>query len=250
MITTTHLTYTAGRRSILRGINASFETGRISAILGPNGAGKSTLLGCLAGALTPARGSITIDGRALEAYSLGELARKRAVLSQVTRVPFPFTALEIVIMGRNPYTTAASGPEDAAVAEEAMRLMDVWSLRDRLFPSLSGGEQQRVHLARVLTQVWAQRDAYLLLDEPTSALDLKHQYQTLDLIRTLRAKQNLGVVIVMHDLALARSFTDRTVFIKSGHVAHEGPSGDVINCRNLSEIYEISKEYAERYFGA
>jgi len=242
--------YGVSRQVILWDVSAEFRTGQISAILGPNGAGKSTLLGCLTGAIEPTSGSVEIRGRGLSDYSLTELARMRAVLSQSHAVRFPFTAREIVLMGRNPYASAGDAREDEEIADEALHVMDAWALRDRLVPSLSGGEQQRVHIARVLAQVWARDDAYLLLDEPTSALDLKHQYQTLDLIRGLCDTENLGVVVVMHDLTLARRFADRVYFMKAGSIVQEGVCRDVINPRTIGDIYGIPEEYAALHAGA
>ena len=249
MISAKSLCYGIAKQTILWDVSAEFGTGRISVILGPNGAGKSTLLGCLTGSIEPTSGSVEIRGRSVTDYPLIELAQLRAVLSQSHAVSFPFTAREIVLMGRNPYASAGNTREDEEIADEALHVMDAWALRDRLVPSLSGGEQQRVHIARVLAQIWARNDAYLLLDEPTSALDLKHQYQALDLIRGLCDTENLGVVIVMHDLTLARQFADRVYFLKDGSVAKEGESRDVINAATISDIYGISEEYAVLHAG-
>lgn len=244
MISVRDLRYSASRQRILDDVNVTFEAGKISAILGPNGAGKSTLLKCMTGSLKPEFGTIWLEDRKLETYSLADLSVKRAVLSQSTAVSFPFSVMEIVLMGRNPYMLDRNSAKDADVAREALDLMDAWHLRDRAFPTLSGGEQQRVHLARVLSQIWEQKEAYLFLDEPTSALDLKHQYQVMDVIRDQCAARALTVIIVMHDLHLAYQNTDQSYFLKNGELKISGASKEVISKETLSEIYSLPSHYA------
>jgi len=247
MIAVSNLSYSAGRQLILEDISATFEAGKVSAILGPNGAGKSTLLKCITGSLTPDRGTISMNGRRLEEYSLTELSVKRAVLSQNTPVNFPFTAEEIVLLGRNPYAPNKNSAMDIDIVHETLELMDAWHLRGRSFPTLSGGEQQRVQFARVLSQIWDQENAYLFLDEPTSALDLKHQYQVMELIQKQCADKYWSVIIVMHDLNIAYQSTDKSYFIKDGHVHTFGDSKDVISADALSEIYSLPIDYAARH---
>ena len=247
MISVDSLSYSVGRLQILDTVNATFEAGKVSAILGPNGAGKSTLLKCLTGSLIPDNGSIFLEGQRLETYSLHELSLKRAVLSQSNPISFPFTAKEIVLMGRNPYALAKTYALDEEIIHETLDLMDAWHLRDRSFPTLSGGEQQRVQFARVLSQIWDQRNAYLFLDEPTSALDLKHQYQVMELIRNQCAEKNLTVIIVMHDLNIAYQSTDMSYFIKEGRIQINGESQNVICADALAEIYDLPSSFAARH---
>ncbi|WP_373084046.1 heme ABC transporter ATP-binding protein [Sneathiella sp.] len=247
MITVDNLSYSAARQQILENINVTFEAGKISAILGPNGAGKSTLLKCLTGSLVPDNGFVLLDGQRLETYSLSELSVKRAVLSQSNPISFPFLAKEIVLMGRNPYALAKTHAVDEEIVHETLDLMDAWHLRDRSFPTLSGGEQQRVQFARVLSQIWDQKSAYLFLDEPTSALDLKHQYQVMELIRDQCTKKNLTVIIVMHDLNIAYQSTDISCFIKNGRIRIEGDSQNVICADTLAEVYDLPSSFAARH---
>lgn len=249
MIVAEKISVGIGEKKILKEVDATFETGRMTAILGPNGAGKSTFLKCLTGAIRPMQGSIRIDGREISDYSLDELSRRRAVLSQVASISFPFTAREIVAMGRNPYALSDSLARSSEIVDEALRRVDAWHLRDRSFPTLSGGEQQRVQFARVIAQIWEQEGASLLLDEPTSALDLKHQHQMLDLVAELCRDFRLTVVIIMHDLNLAYHSTDDCYYLKDGRILCGGPSRELVNPRTIAEIFELPEKYAAGRFG-
>ncbi|USG59544.1 heme ABC transporter ATP-binding protein [Sneathiella marina] len=247
MIAVSNVSFRVGRQLILDNVSATFEAGKVSAILGPNGAGKTTLLKCITGSLAVDHGAISIEGRKLEEYSLEELSMKRAVLSQNTPISFPFTAEEIVFMGRNPYALKKNNATDTEIVHETLDLMDAWHLRERSFPTLSGGEQQRVQFARVLSQIWDREKAYLFLDEPTSALDLKHQYQVMELIRQQCANKYLTVIMVMHDLNIAYQSTDKSYFLRDGHVHNFGDSKEVINAETLSEVYNLPITYAARH---
>ena len=185
MITVSGLDLKSGHKQILRNINLRIKPGRVTSILGPNGAGKTSLLKCLSGDAISYAGDIQLRQRPLKHYSLSELARQRAVLSQANPVTFPFTAMEIVMLGRNPYLSENNLKKDTEIAGHVLNEVDAWQFKDRLFPTLSGGEQQRVQLARVLAQIWEQQEAILFLDEPTAALDLKHQHEILELTRRL-----------------------------------------------------------------
>ncbi|MDF2366694.1 heme ABC transporter ATP-binding protein [Sneathiella sp.] len=249
MINAENIVYSIGGQRILANVYATFTPGKVTAILGPNGAGKSTLLKCLTGALKPDEGKVSLEGKDLRDYSLTELSRRRAVLSQANPISFPFTAHEIVVMGRNPYSLEKTTASNAEIADEALTLVDAWHLRDRSYPTLSGGEQQRIQFARVLAQIWEQEGACLFLDEPTSALDLKHQHQLMDLVQKLCAEKNLTVIIVMHDLTLAYHCTDRCFFIREGWIRGGGESKKLITADTISEIFDLPMEYAAMRFG-
>lgn len=248
MISVSDLHVKMGEEYILKDINIGFKAGEITAILGPNGAGKSTLLKCLTNSIDVKAGAITFDNKLLTHYSLKELSQKRAILSQSVPVNFPFTALEIVLMGRTPYLNGKESDEDRNIAKQVLEIMDAWHLRNRVYPSLSGGEQQRVQLARVFAQIWKRRNSYLFLDEPTSALDVKHQYELLGYVQLLAKTYQLTVIIVMHDINLAFHFTDRALFIKNGEVVSSGPSQQVINADNLAKFYNLSLQHAIKHF--
>jgi len=229
-------------QTILDGVSFSLRPGELVTVLAPNGAGKSTLLKCLAGTLKPQCGSVQINARPIEDYPIRELARRRAVLSQHHAVQFPFTVLGVARLGRYPHDDLPDA-RNQAIAEEALRKTEVWHLRHRLFPTLSGGEQQRVQLARVLAQIWETPGAFLLLDEPTSALDLKHQQRTLDLAREL-AEDGMGVLCIMHDLNLAALYADRVILMQNGRIAATGLPEEVLRQDALESVFGIRANVA------
>ncbi|KZM73947.1 heme ABC transporter ATP-binding protein [Nocardia terpenica] len=221
----------AGRR-VLDHIDLDVVAGQILALVGPNGAGKSTLLAALAGELEPATGTVELDGRALAHRSAVDMARRRAVLPQNHTVGFPFTAREVVAMGRAPWARTPRQDRDEAAIAAAMTATDVTHLAARPFPALSGGERARVALARVL----AQDTPTLLLDEPTAALDLGHQEQVLHLARD-RATAGAAVVVVLHDLGVAAAYADRVAVVHHGRLAADGPPRATLTTDLLTHVY-------------
>lgn len=239
MITANKINYAIGDTPILDELSVALQPGAVTAILGPNGAGKSTLMKCLCGTLQPQSGSVHIGDTRLQGYSLTALSRRRAVLSQSTAINFPFTAFELVMMGRNPYVHHSESDEDKKIAQLALDSVDAWPLKERSFPTLSGGEQQRVQLARVLAQIWGQQQACLFLDEPTAALDLKHQHQIFQLIRRFSQEHGLTVCVILHDPQLARRYCDHAILMKRGRVFTSGPIAKVLEPENIERVFEI-----------
>lgn len=239
MIEAKNISYSAGSTQILDCVDVAIKLGEITAILGPNGAGKSTLMKCLAVSCQPDSGTITLEGGSISDYSLSELSRKRAVLSQSNPINFPFTAFEIVMMGRNPYIIGENYVEDVNIVREVLESVDAWHLRDRIFPTLSGGEQQRIHLARVLAQLWEQENVYLFLDEPTSAVDLKHQHQIFNLASRLAEEKNLAVCVIMHDLNLVLRYAHCVILMKEGKVYASGRMGEILTVENIMGAFEV-----------
>lgn len=234
-----NLGYQIQGQQLLQHVDVEIKPTEMWAILGPNGAGKSTLLKCLTGALTPTTGVVTFHRKPLARYLPRELAQKRAVCSQLRMMDFSFTALEMVLMGRSPHRSGRSKGRDLEIAEQTLTKMDAWHLRDRLFPTLSGGEQQRVHLARTLAQVWEQKEGALFLDEPTSALDLKHQHQTLGLVRNFAQTTKSAVAVILHDLHLALQYCSHAFLLKKGRVFAKGVVVDVI-CRDaVEDVFDL-----------
>jgi len=215
---------------------ASFEfppDGLIS-IAGPNGAGKSTLLGILAGLRSPYRGSCTYAGREIRQWPKREFARKVAFLPQSVRLEFPFTAEEVVLMGRTPYARGwFQTDEDRSAAQDAMTITDTLPFRGRDFRSLSGGERQRVILASALTQ----RPEALLLDEPETHLDLRHQLSLYRLLADL--SKSLLVVAVTHDLNLALQFSHRVMVLEDGRIAGDGAPAEVLNPSLIARVFGV-----------
>ncbi|WP_327117010.1 heme ABC transporter ATP-binding protein [Nocardia sp. NBC_01730] len=223
----------AHSRRVLEGIDFEVVAGQVVALVGPNGAGKSTLLAALAGELTPSEGVVELDGRALAHWSSLDMARRRAVLPQSHTVGFPFTAREVVAMGRAPWVRTERRERDEEQIAAAMAATDVEHLAARSFPTLSGGERARVALARVL----AQDTGTLLLDEPTAALDLGHQEAVLRLA-TARAAAGAAVVVVLHDLGIAAAYGDRVAVLESGRIAADGPPRAVLTTDLLTRVYQ------------
>ncbi len=214
-----HASLRRGRRLVLQGISLHAEPGRLLAIIGPNGAGKSSALSLLSGSASPAEGEVLLDGAPLSRIGAGELARRRAVVSQGARIAFPFRVHEAIALGRAPHQGRSTAAQDAALVEEAMARFELMHLAERSVPTLSGGEQQRVQLARAFVQLdrpVAEGSArWLLLDEPVTGLDPAHQVRALAEARRF-ADAGGGVIAVLHDLRLAARYADAVALIESG----------------------------------
>jgi len=225
---------------VLRGADLSVAPGEIVGVIGPNGSGKTTLLNLLARSLKPDRGSVRVFGRDIAALSARERAQEIAVVQQEAKVAFPFTVLEIALMGRAPYLGRwqLEAPGDLAVAAEALELTGVGGRRDRKFHELSGGEKQRVMVAKAL----AQRSRILLLDEPTAFLDFQHQVEIYELIRKLARDRELAVLAVSHDINLAAMYCDRLAALFEGRIAMEGAPSEVLTPSLLRKIYGVEIE--------
>ncbi|MBL3827078.1 MULTISPECIES: heme ABC transporter ATP-binding protein [unclassified Marinobacter] len=229
------------RSRIVDGIDCHLKAGELLMLLGPNGAGKSTLLKAISGDL-PYGGSVTLSGRELGQWRPERLARQRAVMPQRVEVNFPLTVEEVVQLGR---PKMASGRSDLVV-DELMNELDIGHLRHRLVPGLSGGEQQRLQLARVLAQIIdSPGDRLLLLDECTSALDPAHQQMVLDLVRRLAKAEGMAVLAVVHDLNLAAQFADRLLVMKAGRRVHEGSAREVLTPELLDTVYGFTARVVE-----
>ncbi|MCR6484986.1 heme ABC transporter ATP-binding protein [Amycolatopsis sp. OK19-0408] len=226
------VTYAVEGRRLLAGVSLDVRAGEVLVLAGPNGAGKSTALALLAGDLEPASGEVRLAERRLADWSLVEQARRRAVLPQRTTVTFPFTVEEVVAMGRAPWRGTAAEAGDKRSIERALAATEMTGFAHRRFPTLSGGEQARAALSRVL----AQEAPLLLLDEPTAALDLGHTERVMTLAAT-RAAAGDAVLVVLHDLGLAAAHADRIALLSAGAVAATGPPAEVLTEALLSEVY-------------
>ncbi|GGD90388.1 heme ABC transporter ATP-binding protein [Microbacterium murale] len=222
----------AGGRAILEDASIDVNPGEIHALVGPNGAGKSTLFGVLAGDIAPETGAVEIDGRSITDIRPRELARTRAVLLQENAVSFPFSAEQVVRMGRAPWARTEYENDDDTLIAAAMSAMEIDGLAQRSVSSLSGGERARVAIARVL----AQATPIMLLDEPTASLDLKHHE---DVMRLARATADAGtaVAVVLHDLNAALAHADRLTLLASGRVIASGPPAEVLTAERIAEVY-------------
>ena len=225
--------YRIAWRALLDGVSLRLAPGEVLALAGPNGAGKSTLLRLLAGDLAPTSGAVLLDGRPLASFRARDLALRRAVLPQQTLLQFAFAAREVVAMGRHPHLARhGETDQDEAIVRAAMGRTETLPLAERAYPSLSGGEQGRVSLARTL----AQEAPLLLLDEPTAALDLRHQQAVLATARTLAA-EGAAVLAVLHDLNLAAAYADRVALLAAGRLVTVGTPWATLTATTLSEIF-------------
>ena len=220
-----HVSYRVGAASLVEDVSARFDPGRVTALLGPNGAGKTTLLHLLAGLNRPSRGQVLMDGRPMTQWPTAQLARMRAMMAQHSTLAFDFRVEEVVALGRHPHRRQPARQE-AQIVPMALALADAAHLVGRRFGSLSGGEQARVQLARVMAQLWEPvTDAagqplarWLLLDEPIAALDWSHQIQLMDTVRRWAHGQGAGVVAIVHDLNMALRHADKAIFLKGGSI--------------------------------
>jgi len=235
-IRTENLIFAYKEKPVLDGVSLSIESGEMVGILGPNGSGKTTLLKIFSAVLS-GRGEVKLNGRAIQTYSKRELSRIFAVVAQENQIHFPYTAAEMVLMGRASFHSplALEGKRDLEVARASMQFTDCLSLSDRYLHELSGGEKQRVIIARAL----AQEPQILLLDEPSAFLDLKHQVQILELMRQLNREQGLTIVAALHDLNLAALFFPRLVMLRDAKVYREGTAKEVLTEKTIEEVYGI-----------
>ena len=228
-----------GGKPVVDGVSVTIAEGEWLALIGPNGAGKTTLLRAMA-SLVPFGGEIELDGRSVSELGRSELARYVAVVPQEPSTPPWMTVAEYVLLGRTPHLgpLAKEGRRDREAAARALARLDLLAFGNRRLGTLSGGEKQRVVVARAL----AQEAPVVLLDEPTAALDIGHQQQAFDLLDGLRAESGLTLVAAMHDLTLAARYADRMVLLDRGRVVVDGPAAEVLTEALLSEHYGASVE--------
>ncbi|MEM9130654.1 MAG: heme ABC transporter ATP-binding protein [Pseudomonadota bacterium] len=239
----TKTSFDIARKPILRAVDFRAEPGEITAIVGPNGSGKTSLLRAISGDIR-ASGEISINGRNIASTKAAELARIRGVLAQSTQVAFDFTAFEVVRFGLRA-GVHANNPD---LPHAALSKVGLAGFADRYYLELSGGEQQRVQLARVLTQVWEPvfdgEPSWLLLDEPVASLDIGHQLEIVELLRDY-VERGGGVVAVMHDLNLTAMMADKVAVMQSGRILESGPLRQVINDATLSHAYDCQLRVGE-----
>jgi iron complex transport system ATP-binding protein len=232
------------RRSFcLSNVSFSLSQGVFLSVLGPNGSGKSTLLKLLTRSLQPDAGKIKVFGCDLFKITQKELSRKIAYVPQIHPMVFPFNVYEMVLMGRSPFLSGIGfeGLPDKAIVEEALQKVDMLSLSNMAFDKLSGGEKQRVFLARAL----AQQCPLLILDEPNTHLDLSHQLQMLTLISDLVKEKTISVVAVFHDLNLASMFSDKILLLKSGNISAYGDVREVLCEKIIEDVFDTEVKVDE-----
>lgn len=236
-----NLTYSIGPKKLLQSVFLTARPGELLAIVGANGAGKSTLLRLLSGDLRPSAGEVLFEDKSLADWPPAALARRRAVLTQQHTLALAFQVRELVLLGRYPHFGGQPTARDRAVVAAALDLVDLGHLAGRAYPTLSGGEQQRAQLARVLAQVWEAEGGFLLLDEPLTGLDLRHQHQALAVARQL-TRRGFGVVAVLHDLNLAAQYADQVLLLHQGRAVASGPPAQVFTPEYIQLAFGVEVE--------
>lgn len=209
-----------GRGFSIKDVSLELEKGKVTALMGPNGAGKSTVLRLMTGELTPDAGEALLDGMPVKKISGRQFARKVAVIRQERRFTFPMSCMELVMTGRTPYLgfMGRSGEKEMEMAREALRRTGAEGLISAPFEEISGGEKQRVMLARALMQ----EPETLLLDEAFSAMDARQSVKAMRLVRGLSREMGMGVMCIMHDIHIAHAFADRIILMEDGRIAEDG----------------------------
>ncbi len=241
MLRTEHCTVTRQGRAILSALSVSFQPGKVTALIGPNGAGKSTLLKLISGEIHPDSGSVFLNDRPLPDWPTESLARFRAVLPQESALSFPFTVEEVVSLGRIPHRASIDHAEDAHIIRESLSQVDMLGKASQLYPTLSGGEKQRVQLARILAQLASpppDSAPIMLLDEPVAALDPSHRFATLRLARE-KAAHGAAVVVVLHDVNLVSAFADHLIALKEGALIASGPVESTLTTQLVKTLFDV-----------
>lgn len=238
------LSFSAGKKQILKDLNLTLSYGQFVSIIGPNGAGKSTFLKCLAAVTKPTSGVISIDGVHLNRLKNEERAKTIGYVPQHFQQSFPMSVREYIMLGRKPYIKWNVTNIDQQIVEQTLQYLKLENLQHNYVDELSGGERQRTSIARALVQ----QPTIFMLDEPISALDIKHQIQVLNSIKQL-ANDNSLVIVVLHDLELAARYSDYVVLMNQGEIYKEGNPLEVITEQSLREVYEVYAQIRPNDFG-
>lgn len=232
-IRTENIKVNIGSLDILKGIDINVDNREFVGIIGPNGSGKSTFLKCIYRILKPTSGIVKLDDKSIKDLTIKETAKRMAVVAQHNHYNFDFSVKEIVLMGRSPHKKAMErdNEEDYKIMEESLKRVDMLSFKDRSFSTLSGGEQQRIILARAL----AQKTDCLILDEPTNHLDIKYQLQLMSIVKSL----NVEVISAIHDLNIAAMYCDKIYVLKNGEVVAYGNPKEILTPKLIKEVYEV-----------
>lgn len=231
--------------NVLTDVELEVELGEMLSIVGPNGSGKSTLLKCINRILKTKQNTVFVDGKDTTKLNLKELSRLIGYVPQNSTSAFPFTVFDIVLMGRKPFIEWSISQQDNDIVAETLAFLGISHLAMRHFDELSGGEQQKVVIARALVQ----QPELLLLDEPTSSLDIKHQLEILCTLKSLTLSSEHAVIASMHDLNLASRFSDRMVLLKQGHIYAVGTPEDVLTEKNIEIVYGIKAKVSTSIIG-
>ena len=235
-LSTENIRLSYGAQEILKWVSINGNTGEFIGIIGPNGSGKSTLLKCIYRILKPHAGQVFLGGEELSGISIRNSAKKMAVVAQHNYYNFDFSVMEVVLMGRAPHkkTMERDNAKDFQIAQKALETVEMEGFANRSFSTLSGGEQQRVILARAL----AQQTPCLILDEPTNHLDITHQIQLMKIVKNLK----VTVISAVHDLNIAAMFCDRLYVLQDGEIVGQGTPQEVLTAEFIKKIYRVETE--------
>jgi iron complex transport system ATP-binding protein len=239
------LSFSYAGHPVLKDVSLSVDVGEVLSVVGPNGSGKSTLLKCINHILKPKQNTVLIDGADTWKLNLKEMAKAMGYVPQSSSSTFPFTVFDVVLMGRRAYINWSITKRDNEIVSETLDFLGIGELAFRHFNELSGGEQQKVIVARAL----AQQPQILLLDEPTSSLDIRHQMEILCLLRSLIQSRERSVVVSIHDLNLASRFSDKMVLLKKGEIFAAGSPEDVLTEANIETVYGIKCRVLDSFLG-
>lgn len=247
MLEVRNISIARGGKTILNDVSLELQRGQVSSMVGPNGAGKSTLLNIISGEIKPDGGTIKVEGKPLESWPVGDLSRCRAVLPQGSELNFPFRVLEVVLLGRTPHMDGLESQEDLEIADSALECVGMSAFKDQIYTTLSGGEKRRVQIARVLAQIWHPRpghDRLLLMDEPTAGLDLAHRFSSLQTARKL-AEAGVAVLVILHDLNLAATYSDQIIVLNNGKVTASGVPSEVLTPALIGEVFDVEADIVQ-----
>ena len=247
MLRTENISFSVGKKQILKNVSASFLPGEFNMILGPNGSGKSSFLKIFSGEINKFHGTVLYDDKKIKALGKEELAKKRAVMSQQADLGFPLLVEEVVMMGRYPHFTFNPNKKDVTICNEVIERMNLIEFRQRNYLTLSGGEKQRVQYARVLAQVWEKPTdgyRYLFLDEPLNSLDISYQHEFLQSAVELM-KDHTVLIAVMHDINLAAHYADNLFFLKEGELVVHGRPKDILTENIIEQVFNIKTTVIE-----
>ncbi|GBF41529.1 heme ABC transporter ATP-binding protein [Leptospira levettii] len=231
-----NISYQIGKKPILEGINIEIKPGELHVLIGRNGAGKSTLFHLLCGDTKLQSGKVYCNEVEIESFTKIELAKTRAVLTQDAQINFPIPSEQIIALGRYPHV--ADKTKDSEIVETCLKITNSTMLRQQHYPTLSGGEKQKINFGRILAQVWETPPRYIFLDEPVSAQDIPNQYQTLNICRHM-ADKGYAVFMILHDLNLASQYADRVTLIDKGKLIQSGSVEEVLTTKNIEIAFGI-----------
>ncbi len=241
MLRTENISYSVGKKQILKNISLEFVPGEFNMILGPNGSGKSTFLKIFSGEINGYEGNVYYGDKKIGAIKKEELAKKRAVMSQQPELNFPLSVEEVIMMGRYPHFAFNPGKRDEIICNEVMDRMNLRSFKERNYLTLSGGEKQRVQFARVLAQVWEKPGSvtrHLFLDEPLASLDINYQQEFLQIARSFLGADTI-ITAVIHDINLAIQYADKLFFFKEGELAALGNPSSILSEKLIRDIFNV-----------